>query len=89
MRSQYHEQELFVRVVREPLRVRADFHQELLIHEIDERAEVAAVARETIRRPREDAVEFSITHVGEQLLIYRPLSRRLRRMFLRPHIDHI
>ncbi len=70
-----HEEELLVWVVSKALAVCAYLLEYARVHEVDDLAEVACVARDTVRCPGEDAVELASLQLFDDLVEDRPLAR--------------
>lgn len=68
--------------------MRSDLFDHTLIHEIDDRAEIARVAAQAIRHPCKDAIEFSETDVIDQPIEFWPLSRCFGRMALASDLSY-
>jgi len=63
LRTEDHQEELLVRIVRESLRVAADFLKKPLIHQIDDRSQVSGVSGESIRCPGQNSREHAFADI--------------------------
>ena len=86
---QYHEQEFFVRVVAKALTECAYLLESARIHEVDNLAEVARIAADAVRCPRQDAVVLSCTQFLDYLVEDRPLAGFFCRVRFALHFDHL
>lgn len=82
-----HKEKLLIRGVGERLSVGTDFLEESLIHEIDERAEVAGVPAQSVGGPGEDPVEFPFADVLDDSVEDGTFARVFRRVTLAPDVD--